>query len=112
MRPWYPGDQYVTWAGVDGYFFTGRDTYASVFPATLRELATVAKKPVLVVETGASPGPRRAAQITSLFSGLKTATNVIGVIWFDYDKGPGDDWRLEDDPAAVAAFRSAAKRYG
>ncbi|MBO0820288.1 MAG: hypothetical protein J2P26_05505, partial [Nocardiopsaceae bacterium] len=111
MRAFYPGDQYVTWTGIDGYFFAGHDTYASVFPATLRELAAITAKPVLVVETGASPGPRRPAQITSLFAGLRGAANVIGVIWFDYDKGPGDDWRLEDEGASVAAFRAAAGSY-
>ena len=111
MRPWYPGDQYVTWTGIDGYFFTRGDTYASVFPATLRELATITAKPVLIVETGASPGPGRAAQITSLFAGLRNAGNVIGVIWFDYDKGTGDNWRLEDDAASVSAFRAGAGAY-
>jgi hypothetical protein len=111
MRAFYPGNQYVTWTGIDGYFFTGRDTYMSVFPATLRELATITAKPVLVVETGAAPGPRRPAQITSLFASLRAAKNIIGLIWFDYDKGPGDDWRLEDDRASVTAFRDAAGAY-
>lgn len=111
MRAFYPGDAYVTWTGIDGYFFTPDNTYAGVFPATLRELATITSKPVLVVETGVSPGPRRPAQIASLFAGLRGAKNIIGVIWFDYDKGPGDDWRLEDDRASVAAFRAAAGAY-
>lgn len=111
MRAFYPGDKYVTWVGLDGYFFRPGETYADVYPATLRELATVTSKPVLVVETGAPPGPGRAGQISSLFAGLRNDPSVIGVIWFDYDKGPGDNWRLEDDGGSVSAFRSGAGAY-
>lgn len=111
MKPWYPGDQYVTWVGIDGYFFSPRDTFATVFPATLRALNSFTSKRVLVVETGVLPGPRRASQIKSLFAGLEATPQIIGFIWFDYDKGAGHNWRLEGDRGALAAFHEGVVTY-
>lgn len=111
MKPWYPGDQYVTWVGIDGYFFSPNDTFDSVFRATLRAVSSFTSKKVLVVETGVLPGPQRASQIKSLFAGLNATPRIIGFIWFDYDKGAGHNWRLEGDPAALAAFHEGTVTY-
>ena len=53
-------------------------------------------------------------QVRELFAGVKAEPDVLGFVWFDYDKaGVGrDDWRIEDDPAALAAFRAAVKGFG
>lgn len=114
MAPWYPGNQYVTWVGLDGYFFSPRDTFDSVFARTLDELNSFTNKKVLIVETGAQPGVNRVAQIDSLFKGLEATPRIIGFIWFDRDKGAGHDWLLDDDDddkAALAAFHDGVTAY-
>ena len=30
MRPWYPGDAWVTMVGLDGYFVTSQATFSTV----------------------------------------------------------------------------------
>lgn len=111
MKPWYPGGKYVTWIGVDGYFFHKEDTFGTVFGRTLRELNTFTDKRVLIVETGALPGAQRVGQINSLFNGLESNPKVVGFIWFDYDKGTGHDWRLQGDAPALKALHSGAVAY-
>jgi mannan endo-1,4-beta-mannosidase len=111
MKAWYPGDQYVTWVGLDGYFLSSAATFGSVFGKTLRQLSSFTNKRVLIVETGAEPGGKRGTQIDSLFAGLEATPRIIGFIWFDYDKGPGHDWTLQGDKAALTAFAKGAVAY-
>jgi mannan endo-1,4-beta-mannosidase len=111
IRPWYPGSGYVTWVGLDGYFTTPKSTFETVFGPTLADLTTFAKLPVFIDETAANPASGRVRAIDSLFSGVERRPAIKGLVWFDYDKAPGRDWQIEDDPAALAAFRAGEKRY-
>lgn len=111
LRPYYPGDAYVTWVGVDGYFFSQHDTFATVFGQTLGQIRAFTRRPVVITETGIRPGKHRPAQIRSLFTGAARA-HITGVIWFDYNKYSTHNWRIDGDPAALAAFRKAARSYG
>jgi hypothetical protein len=114
LRSWYPGNAWVTWIGLDGYEFTPQATFGAVFSPTLAQIRAFTKDPVFIVETGAMPSTARTSQIAGLFAGARKA-GVIGLIWFDYDKpsghGPNHNWRIDDDPAALAAFRKAAEEY-
>jgi len=114
LRPWYPGSAWVTWVGLDGYYFTPQATFGTVFSRTIGQVRAFTGAPVFIVETGVDPSASRASQIGGLFAGARAA-GVIGVIWFDYDKpsasGTLHDWRIDDDPAALAAFRAAVKEY-
>ena len=56
--------------------------------------------------TGPVAGP---SKITDLFAGVRN-NHLLGLIWFDQAQHHGifhQDWRLEDSPAALAAFRKA-----
>ena len=50
--------------------------------------------------------------IDNLFAGLR-AQGDLGLVWFDQHSYGGiyngEDWRLEDSPSALAAFRSALR---
>ena len=35
VASWWPGAQYVTWVGIDGYYYRSSDTFASVFGQTI-----------------------------------------------------------------------------
>jgi hypothetical protein len=108
-RQWWPGGQYVNWAGIDAYFNTPTDTFRSVFGSTLASIHRFTSDPVLIAETATAPGPQQSTQIRSLFAGTSATPGVIGFVWFDLDRR--EAWRLEDRPAALAAFRSAASQY-
>jgi mannan endo-1,4-beta-mannosidase len=111
LAPWYPGNDYVTWIGLDGYLFTARNTYASVFDLTMSQIRAFTDKPVLIVETGAAPASGRERAIASLFKGAAATPGVLGLIWFDYDKAANHNWYINNDAAALAAFGAAAAKY-
>jgi len=111
IGPWYPGDQYVTYVGLDGYFVHPGQTFSTVFGPTLRQVNAFTHKSILITETGANPGAQRAAQIDSLFAGLEATPQILGFIWFDFNKYAGHDWVLQGDMPALRAFHAAAQQY-
>ena len=107
----YPGDAYVDWIGLSGYYGTeGRTSYWSfdtIFNHTLAELHTFARKPVVITETGATNAAgRQAAWIRQMFSQLPEHPDVIGVLWFEAVKEI--DWRIAHTPGSAAAFGAGA----
>ena len=115
LKDRYPGASYVNWIGVTGYYAASWSNFASSDLAPtisyVRQLAP--GKPMIVTETGVAPDPRRPAQIRNLFTGA-VADTVDAVIYFDIKQSGGkynQDWRLEGDPAALAAFRQASAAY-
>jgi hypothetical protein len=110
---WWPGSSYVTWVGVDGYYYQPSDTFTSLFSPTITLIRRLTRDPLLIAETGIGPSAQ-AAKIPGLFAGAKAA-GVLGLVWFDDDKpsahGPDHDWQIDNDPAALAAFRKAAEEY-
>jgi mannan endo-1,4-beta-mannosidase len=112
----WPGASYVTWAGIDGYDWTGKATFTQTFGAAVAAVRAITSKPVLIAETSVVPGPHAASQVASLFAGIR-ADGLIGLVWFNTDKngfkntGDTHDWRLQNDPAGLAAFRAAIKNW-
>src|SRR6202044_526006 len=106
---WWPGDGYVTWVGVDGYYTAPGDTFKWVFGAVLSEVQGLGK-PVIISETAVGPGTgNQVSGIDNLFAGLR-ASKLLGLIWFDKAQDSGQykqDWRLEGSSALVPAFRRA-----
>jgi len=114
LRLRYPGRAYVNWIGVTGYYTSADSNFANVLAQTIAYMRRLAPgKPVLIDETGIATGPARPAQIMNLFRAARR-DNLLGVVYFDVRQSGGayqQDWQLEGDPASVAAFRRAAKRY-
>jgi mannan endo-1,4-beta-mannosidase len=107
----WPGAAYVTWVGIDGYYVRPTDTFASVFDPTLAAVRELTGDQVLISETAVGPATGdQPGKIADLFAGVR-AQHLLGLVWFDkaQDRGPyRQDWRLEGDPAALAAFRKGA----
>ena len=85
------------------------------FGPTIGDVNAVAPgKRILIAETAASaPGYVQASQISGLFAGIKDQ-QILGFVWFDVAQAGGlyhQDWRIEDDPAAIGAFKRAARNY-
>ena len=78
----------------------------SVFGQTIRQVRTFTSKPVLLSETAVGPAAG-VIKIGNLFAGMLRC-RTLGLVWFDIEQHQGiyhQDWRIEDDPAAEAAFR-------
>lgn len=113
LHQWWPGASWVNAIGIDGYYYRPSDTFTSVFGTTVTQVRQFTSDPILIGETAVGPtaGP---GKIAGLFAGVRT-DHLLGLVWFDkaqHDPPIHQDWRLEDSPAALAAFRSAAKSSG
>ncbi|WP_194292948.1 glycoside hydrolase family 26 protein [Streptomyces smaragdinus] len=106
LRSLYPGDEYVDWIGLDGYGF-GHKTATEVLQPTTDELRSFTRKPILLTETGSSPGPQQPGWTADLFRWIERTPNVIGFVWFQHSKDEGGqyDYRFDIDPATKSAFR-------
>lgn len=111
ISQWWPGDSYVSWVGIDGYYYYPADTFGIVFARTITAIRKLTAKPVLLSETAVGPNPRQAAQVQGIFQGVRS-NHLIGMVWFDMkqnDPPYRQDWRLEDSPVGSAAFRQGVR---
>lgn len=112
LKPYYPGDGYVDWVGVVGYFAKyGASTFDTLFGPTFDQVRGFSGKPLLIAETGSTPGARKPADIAELWRGVGARKDVIGFIWFNLNKET--DWRIESSASAKSAFAAgvANSRY-
>jgi mannan endo-1,4-beta-mannosidase len=110
IESWWPGARYVTWVGIDGYYFRPSDTFASVFGKTIAQVRRFTDRPVLLSETAVGPLAGQSAKIPGLFAGVHEY-RTLGLVWFDIAQDAGlyhQDWHVEDSPSAEAAFRLGA----
>ena len=104
---YWPGDGYVDWVGLDGYYYHRQDSFYTVFGKKIRQIRKTTRKPILLSEVGIGPIAGQARKIPGLFAGIKL-WHLLGLVWFDVaQREPPyhQDWRLEGHPRAVAAFR-------
>jgi mannan endo-1,4-beta-mannosidase len=104
---WWPGRSYVTWVGIDGYYYKPSWAFAPLFGPTIKAVRALTGDPILISETGATAAAGKAAKITDVFGGVR-AYGLLGFVW--YDAQGVRDWRI-DTPAAAAAFRRGAQGY-
>ena len=113
LSPWWPGAAWVSWVGVAGYYYQATDTFGLVFGSTIEDIRAISSAPLLIAETAVGTTSDRESQIDGLFAGAGEQ-GVTGVVWFDEAQHAGlyhQDWRLEDDPSALAAFSKAVAAY-
>ncbi|MFE1292644.1 glycoside hydrolase family 26 protein [Streptomyces sp. NPDC058751] len=117
LRPYYPGDAYVDWVGLIGYYGPiDGVAFSSLFTPTMRRISDFSDKPVLIAETGVAQSDHKRADIQDLFQGAAKA-GVIGLVWYDQRKDwPGGkqlmDWRVNTSMDALAAFKVESARNG
>jgi glycosyl hydrolase family 26 len=113
LSKWWPGAAWVTWIGVAGYYYHATDTFGLVFGSTIADVRTFSSAPVLIAETAVGTTVNRESQIDGLFAGV-SEQGLAGAVWFDEAQHAGiyhQNWRLEDDPDALAAFSAAVATY-
>ena len=110
VASWWPGAAYVTWVGIDGYYYRPSDTFASVFGKTIAQVRAFTGKPLLLSETAVGPEAGQPVKVRDVFNGMRQY-GTLGLVWFDIAQDDGvyhQDWHIEDSPAAVTAFRRDA----
>ncbi len=107
--PWWPGQRYVTWIGIDGYYYQPSWTFASLFGPTIKAVRalTTAPLPILIAETGVARAAGQPTKIADLCAGIR-AYGLLGFVWFN--ASGVRDWQLHG-PQAITAFRQAARYY-
>jgi mannan endo-1,4-beta-mannosidase len=104
LQPYWPGNSYVDWVGLTGYFATtGAQTYATLYQPTMTEIMQFTDKPFIIAETAIETGPAAVACAKQLVGTVTAHPDVLGFIWFDYNKD-GVDWRVESRPILRAAL--------
>ncbi|MEV6208793.1 glycosyl hydrolase [Kitasatospora sp. NPDC051914] len=112
-RPYYPGDDYVDWVGVVGYYGPeDGSAYSGLFAPMVKNVRGFTEKPLLISETGVAEGPQKVQQVDDLFRGAAGTQGLIGLVWFDLQKTwPGSkyrtDWRIDSSSPAAAAVGKA-----
>jgi hypothetical protein len=110
IASWWPGAQYVTWVGIDGYYYHSSETFFSIFGQTIAQVRMFTDLPILLSEVGVGPDAGQARKIPELFAGMQQY-GTLGLVWFDIAQHQGiyhQDWHIEDNPAAETAFRRGA----
>lgn len=107
----YPGNDYVDWIGLSGYYDAGDNQayrpFGQIFDATIADMRTFTRKPLVITELGASDrAGRKADWIADMFAQLRQHPDIIGFIW---SETIGEsDWRIVTPPAAADAFAAGA----
>ena len=115
LKQYYPGNAYVDWVGVIGYYRNNQksSTFKWIFEPTIKQIKKFSKKPILLAETGVQTGPGRDKKITDLLTTVAKRKDIIGIIWFNMDKRKAEkaDYRLEVNKSSVKTFRSLVTKY-
>lgn len=108
LKPFYPGDAYVDWTGIVGYYYHNNNwyhTFKTLFEPTIRQMHTFTHKPIMIPEMGMQPGGTRPADIKDFLVGVALHRDVIGFEWFNYNKPTEMDFRIESSAASLRTFK-------
>ncbi len=119
MRSLYPGDDYVDWVGLSGYYrppysADQTPTFDYTYGPSLAQLRSFTSKPILLAEVGASEvGGKKPAWIRDFFDALARPENadIVGFAWFNETvttisggQRVTNDWRIVSRADSLQAF--------
>jgi mannan endo-1,4-beta-mannosidase len=113
LADYWPGDSYVDWVAFDAYYYNETDTFTGVTSDSITAIRQITQKPILIGETAIGQVAGQARELPGLFAGVSN-DGLLGFIWFDQDESGSvykQDWRIEDNPAAITAFRAGVASY-
>ena len=96
IASWWPGAQYVTWVGIDGYYFRPPTPSPASSARPSSQVRAFTGKPILLSETAVGPQAGQFAKIQDLFHGMRQY-KTLGLVWFDKAQHGGiyhQDWRI------------------
>lgn len=104
----YPGDDYVDYAGVSQFDWGGNTSMQALLAAPVGAIAQLTSRSIIVAEIGTPAGPGKAAWIRRGYPAVyETYPQVAAIVYFDVDSryAGQPDWRLDQPPAALTAYR-------
>jgi len=109
FRRFYPGDQWVDWAGFDGFNWGAYGSWQSfkeIFAVTYERLVTLTARPLMIAEMGVNEaGGDKARWITrTLRRVLPRYRHVRAVVWWSAADIRAD-FRVNSSDRALAALR-------
>jgi len=119
MRSLYPGDDYVDWVGLSGYYrppfkADQTPTFDYTYGPSLAQLRSITTKPILLAEIGATEiGGLKPAWVSDLFRALAKPENsdILGFAWFNETvttisggQRLTNDWRITSRRDSLQAF--------
>jgi hypothetical protein len=113
LRAYYPGDEWVDLVGVTGYGV--RESSPEVtYAKTFAQIRDITDKRIILTETGAQPGSTKLSWIRAFGPWLRANPEVAGFVWSQRSRGDGAtaDWRFDDTPADLTAFKAALPAGG
>lgn len=118
MASEYPGDAYVDRVALSGYNwgigqYSIWRSFLSLYGPSMDTIRAIApSKPFYIAEIAcATGGGDKAAWITDLFAQVKARPYIKGITWFDQDV-PTRDWLIENNAAAITAWKQGVKTLG
>jgi hypothetical protein len=109
LGQWWPGNSYVTWVGIDGYYLQPNWQFAPLFGPTITAVRALTGAPILIAETGAVQTAGQPGKINDLFAGVRSY-GLLGFVWFNSTNTIQQHFTI-DSPAAIEAFRKGASTY-
>lgn len=109
----YPGNEYVTYFGLDGYNFSTTNgpywmSFDQVFRTSYDQLQAIANKDVYLMEVGSvEVGGDKAAWIKDMFEKLESDyARIKGITWWNVAY-PQYDMRIQSSQASIDQFRAS-----
>ena len=109
MAEYYPGDDFVDFVGISVYNFGALvGVWTGLFESGMAAIDTVRSfaptKPYLITQIGSSTaGGDRDAWLREMFAFSATDPNVVGLIYFNFNKET--DWKVWDGTATANGWR-------
>ena len=122
IAPYFPGDDWIDYAGLDGYnwgtaaAWGGKwESFETVFAPSYAIVTGLSTKPIIITETSSSEaGGGKADWIRDGFMAAipRSFPRVAAVVWFN--RTQEDDWRINSSQASLDAYRAvvACTTYG
>lgn len=111
----YPGDDYVTYMGLDGYNWGTTvggnwESFEQVFRYSYTGLTAISDKNILIMEvSSAEEGGSKEQWIRDMFTSLKTFPKIVGFTWFNRLRER--DWRIHSTTASKRGFIEGAAAF-
>ena len=112
----YPGDQYVSYAAIDGYNWGGAHWMAfdDIFAAPYATIVKHSKRPILITEwasaeDNSSKQTTKAKWITQSFDAIlgPNYPKIAGLVWFEQEVPDEPAWPITSSKAAQDAYAAA-----
>ncbi len=82
VTPYWPGSQYVSLVGIDGYLRSDSATYQSVFGQTVAKIRALTSKPIWIAETGLNIDATTGARLGAYLADVR-ASGLRGLLYFN-----------------------------